>query len=156
MEVRAAPNSGETIASYRRRKKGEREASRTIVLKCQDYVRMVRAIASLEPLSTDKRTNIDVRMPSPKFEGTDESKAQARSAALRDARAKADALAAEAGVRITTVLRIEELDGHEQRGYRSDHGVLCSHVADASFEHEELRAATSIAQCGAQDERALQ
>lgn len=28
---------------------------------------MVRAIASLEPLSTDKRTNINVRMPSPKL-----------------------------------------------------------------------------------------
>jgi hypothetical protein len=58
---------GEAIASHWWRKKGEREASRTIVLKCQDYVRMVRAIASLEPLSTDKRTNIDVRMPSPKL-----------------------------------------------------------------------------------------
>jgi hypothetical protein len=54
---------GEAIASHWWRKKGEREASRTIVLKCQDYVRMVRAIASLEPLSTAKRTNIDVRMP---------------------------------------------------------------------------------------------
>jgi hypothetical protein len=132
---------GEGIASHRWRKKGEREASRTIVLKCQDYVRMVRAIASLEPLSTDKRTNIDVRMPSPKFEGTDESKAQARAAALREARAKADALAAEAGVRITSVLRIEELDGNEHRGFRTDHGVMYSQVASGSFEHEELSAA---------------
>jgi len=132
---------GESIATYWWRKKGEREASRTIVLKCQDYVRMVRAIASLEPLSTDKRTNIDVRMRSPKFEGTDESKAQARAAALRDARAKADALAAEAAVRITSVLRIEELDGHEQRASRSEHGVVYS-MAEDSFEHEELSAAT--------------
>jgi hypothetical protein len=108
---------------------------------CQDYVRMVRAIASLEPLSTDKRTNIDVRMRSPKLEGTDESKAQARAAALRDARAKADALAAEAGVRITSVLRIEELDGHDQRASRSEHGVVYS-MAEDSFEHEELSAAT--------------
>ena len=135
---------GERMSRSWWRRKDEREASHTIVLKCEDYVRMVRAIAALEPLSTDKRTNIDVRMPSPKFEGTDESKAQARAAALRDARTKADALAAEAGVRITSVLRIEELDGHTPRGGYDhlDSGMVFSAAAPDSFEHEELTAAT--------------
>jgi hypothetical protein len=39
------------------------------------------------------------------------------------------------------VLRIEELDGHEQRASRSEHGVVYS-MAEDSFEHEELSAAT--------------
>ncbi len=50
-------------------------------------------------------------------------------------------MAAEAGFE-SRALRIEELDGHEQRGYRSDHGMLYSHGADGSFEHDELSAAT--------------
>jgi len=141
VEVRAAPKAGAGSTATELRNTVVR-ALRAAGMRDDVMVEGGEGIASLEPLSTDKRTNIDVRMPSPRFEGTDESKAQARAAALRDARAKADALAAEAGVRITSVLRIEELDGHEQRGYRSDHGVLYSHVAYGSFEHEELSAAT--------------
>jgi len=124
------------------RKKHDREASHTIHVKCVDYVRMVRALAALEPLAGDKRTNIDVHMPPPKFEGTPEARVRARVEALRDARAKAEVLAAEAGVKIMGVLRIEELDGRSRRGDYDSHGVLYSRVAEADFEHDELSAPT--------------
>jgi uncharacterized protein YggE len=131
---------GERLSRSWWRRKHEREASHTIVLKCEDYVRMVRAIAALEPLATDKRTNIDVRM-GPKFEGSEASKSEARAAALRAARAKAEGLAAEAGVRIASVMRIEELDGYA-RSSRYDAPGDALFSMSREIEHEELSSPT--------------
>jgi uncharacterized protein YggE len=96
------------------------EAAQKILVSCADVQHLYQALSSLEPLFENQRYTISVDMRRPRFSSDPSSKQTTRRAAIADARAKAEAIAAEAGLRVTGVTQVEEL--HEQAGRSGMYG----------------------------------
>ena len=75
----------------------------------RDRGKLLRALASLEPLFTNKHCTFNAQMGPPVFLPEPEAVALAQLHALGDARKKAETLASESGVKLGGVLRIEVL-----------------------------------------------
>lgn len=103
------------------RKKPGQTGSRRIIVKVPDFARLNGALVALEPLGLGERRSLTVTLKQPEFESSAEVKSNALSAAFRDAKVKAERLAAQMGCDIGDVLRIEEGPTARRRsGFRGD------------------------------------
>lgn len=131
---------------YMKRSVGQEVAHRVLIA-CRDVRRLYRALDALEPLFTNARYTMSVEMQQPRFEAPEGAEAEARTAAIRQARGKALVLAEEAGVTLGAVAQVEELGSQAQgSGAYGDHswaaagGAAASMGGDDNF--EELGGAT--------------
>jgi uncharacterized protein YggE len=97
------------------KKAAGQEAAQKILVSCSEARVLYRALSSLEPLFEKSRHTIAVTMRQPQFSATPSIKEAALRAAIADARGKAESLAAEAGLRLTGVIQIEELSNQTGR-----------------------------------------
>lgn len=95
---------------WRKKEKVGQEASLRVLLEVDDMARLQRGLAALEPLFGSVRRTLSVSMRRPEFAAADGARRRAEQAAIADARALAEALAATAAVRIVGVAQVEQLD----------------------------------------------
>jgi hypothetical protein len=91
-------------------KKPGQEASRKILISCNDATRLFVALGSLEQIFSNKRYSLSVTMLEPKFDSEPKALADAQASAVENARRKAEAVAGTAGIRLGSVIQIEEID----------------------------------------------
>jgi uncharacterized protein YggE len=97
-----------------KRKLGQ-EVSHKILISCADHDRLFKALGALEPLFKRERSSLSVSMRRPKFEATGGERSAAMSSAITNAKSSAETIAREAGLRITGVIQVEELDERTER-----------------------------------------
>jgi uncharacterized protein YggE len=97
------------------KKKPGQEAAQKILVSCDDAQRLYYALSALEPIFENQRYSLSVSMRRPRFVATDEARRKAQSAAIADAKLKAQIIASEAGVQLVTVAQVEELDEKSAR-----------------------------------------
>lgn len=99
----------ETWQPWYQRKSTGQEANYRILIQCDDTQRLYRALDALQPLfDGNSRHTLDMSMLEPRYDVPPEQLAQARAAAIHDARHQAQMLAEAAGAQLGAVLRIEE------------------------------------------------
>lgn len=105
---------------YSRKKPGQ-VGSRKIILRVEQFDRLNSALEAIEPLRAGERRSLSVDLKQPEFDSTSDAKTRALSAAFIDARAKAESLSQQMGVRLGEVLRVEEgRTAHRRSGFSGD------------------------------------
>lgn len=102
-------SGGEVWRPWFRRRKVAKEAHHKITIKTPDVERLSKALSELEAIFANKRHNFTIDMRQPVYDNDLTAAIEAQKHALTEARAKANALATEANVRLGSVIRIEEL-----------------------------------------------
>jgi uncharacterized protein YggE len=97
------------------KKKPGQEVSHKILISCPDFDRLFKALGALEPLFDNQRSSLSVSMRQPKFEATSSERSAAMSSAVINAKSSAEIIAHEAGLRVTGVTQVEELDERKER-----------------------------------------
>src|SRR5215470_3184243 len=97
------------------KKKPGQEASHKILIACPDWDRLFKALGALEPLFNNQRSFLSVSMRRPKFEARSSERTIAMSNAITDAKSSAEIIAHEAGLTVTGVIQVEELDQRKER-----------------------------------------
>ncbi len=105
---------GEVWRPWFWKKKPGQEASHKILIACPDRDRLFTALGTLEPLFDNQRASLTVSMRRPRFEAESAERSAAMSRAIADAKSSAETLAREAGLRITGVTQVEELDDRKE------------------------------------------
>lgn len=132
---------------FRKRSAGQ-EASHRVLVSCRETRRLYLALDALQPLFENARYTLAVDMQQPRFEAPEGAEAAAQVAAVQQARAKAQAIAREAGTTLGAVAQIEELGSQaENSGAYGDHTWALAAAAPmsaggAADEFEELGGAT--------------
>ncbi|QSI33499.1 DUF541 domain-containing protein [Variovorax sp. RKNM96] len=132
---------------FRKRSAGQ-EASHRVLVSCRETRRLYQALDALQPLFENARHTLAVDMQQPRFEAPEGAEAAARVAAVRQARAKAQTIAGEAGATLGAIAQIEELGSQaENSGAYGDHTWAFAAAASmpaggGSDEFEELGGAT--------------
>src|SRR5262245_56407607 len=111
---------GEVWRPWFWKKKPGQEVSHKILIACRDRDRLFAAVGALEPLFDNKRFSLSVSMRQPKFEGASDERSAAMSSAIASAKSSAEIIAHEAGLRLTGVIQVEELD--QQKGRSGAYG----------------------------------
>jgi uncharacterized protein YggE len=102
------------------KKKPGQEVSHKIIIACPDRDRLFEALGALEPLFQNQRSSLSVSMRPPKFEAMSGERSIAMSSAIINAKSSAEIIAHEAGLRVTGVTQVEELD--ERKGRSGAYG----------------------------------
>jgi uncharacterized protein YggE len=97
------------------KKKPGQEVSHKILIACPDRDRLFKALGALEPLFDNHRSSLLVAMRQPKFEATSGERSTAMSGAITNANSSAEIIAHEAGLSVTGVIEVEELDQRKER-----------------------------------------
>jgi len=97
------------------KKKPGQEVSHKILIACPDRDRLFKALGALEPLFDNQRSSLLVSMRQPKFEAISGERSTAMSSAIANAKSSAEIIAHEAGLRVTGVTQVEELDQRKER-----------------------------------------
>jgi len=132
---------------FRKRSAGQ-EASHRVLVSCRETRRLYQALDALQPLFENARHTLAVDMQQPRFEAPEGAEAAARVEAVRQARAKAQTIAGEAGATLGAIAQIEELGSQaENSGAYGDHTWAFAAAASmpaggGSDEFEELGGAT--------------
>jgi len=92
----------------RSKEKPGKEATHRLRVRCADLARMNRAMSSLDGVTTNTRETINLHMRQPVFREDDARRAEALRRAIKAAREKAAAIAAEAGATLGPVLQVIE------------------------------------------------
>lgn len=92
------------------KKKPGQEASQKLLVSCTDMHRLMQALGSLESLFENQRYTLSVSMRSPLFSTDVSARRDAEQAAIADAETKARNVASRAGLRVSGVIEMEELD----------------------------------------------
>jgi uncharacterized protein YggE len=123
------------------KKKPGQEVSHKILISCPDGDRLFKALGALEPLFDNQRSSLSVSMRRPKFEATGGERSAAMSSAITNAKSSAEIIAHEAGLRVTGVTQVEELDERIERsgayGDEDWHGMYAIAAAAPSEEAPE-------------------
>ncbi|RQO53816.1 hypothetical protein DBV14_13650 [Variovorax sp. KBW07] len=134
---------------FRKRNSVGQEASHRVLVSCRETRRLYLALDALQPLFENARYTLAVDMQQPRFEAPEGAEAAAQVAAVQQARAKAQAIAREAGATLGAVAQIEELGSQaENSGAYGDHtwgfaaAASMSPGGGAADEFEELGGAT--------------
>jgi uncharacterized protein YggE len=106
---------GEVWRPWFWKKKAGQEISHKILIACPDRDRLFKALGALEPLFYNQRFSLSVSMRQPKFEITSGERSTAMSGAIANAKSSAAIIAHEAGLRVTGVTQVEELDQRKER-----------------------------------------
>jgi uncharacterized protein YggE len=97
------------------KKKPGQEVAHKVLIACPDRDRLFKALGALEPLFENQRSSLSVSMRQPKFEAISSEWSAAMSSAITNAKSSAQIIANEAGLRITGVTQVEELDQRKER-----------------------------------------
>lgn len=93
---------------WKKAKPGQ-ERSFRILLACSEAKRLYGALDALQPIFEHQRYTLSVSMLAPQFESSDDARSAAHTAAIANARKKAELIAMEAKVRLSRINQIEEL-----------------------------------------------
>ena len=93
---------------WKKSKPGQERAFK-ILIACSDAKRLYTALDALQPIFEHQRYTLSVSTLKPQFEASDAERTAAHAAALADARAKAQLIASESGVRLSFISQVEEL-----------------------------------------------
>src|SRR5262249_24670045 len=123
------------------KKKPGQEVSHKILIACPDRDRLFKALGALEPLFDNQRSSLLVSMRQPKFEAAIGERSTAMSSAITNAKSSAEVIAHEAGLSVTGVIQVEELDQRTERsgayGDEDWRGVYAGALAARSEEAPE-------------------
>jgi len=106
---------GEVWQAWFWKKKPGQEVSHKVLIACPDRDRLFKALGALEPLFDNQRSSLSVSMRQPKFEAMSDARSIAMSGAIAHAKSSAEIIAREAGLRVTGVTQVEELDQRKDR-----------------------------------------
>jgi uncharacterized protein YggE len=106
---------GEVWRPWFWKKKPSQEVSHKILVACADRDRLFKALGALEPLFDNKRSSLSVSMRQPKFDAISNERSTATSGAIANAKSSAEIIAHEAGLTVTGVTQVEELDQRKGR-----------------------------------------
>jgi uncharacterized protein YggE len=99
---------------WTRTKETGKEATHKLRLRCADLARLNRALAALDGVGANQRETVNLSMRQPVFRDDDAPRAEALRRAVRVAREKASAVAAEAGATLGDVLQVIEAPSSER------------------------------------------
>ncbi|MDK2127064.1 SIMPL domain-containing protein [Parachitinimonas caeni] len=91
------------------KQKPGKEASHKLLICSHDMNRLMTALGALEPLFENQRHALSVSMRAPRFDVSIDARRAAERAALADAETKAKNIAECVGLKINSVLEVEEL-----------------------------------------------
>jgi len=126
------------------KKKPGQETSYKILISCSEAKRLYAALDALQPVFENQRYTLSVSMLSPRFVPATEDKVAAQAAAIGDARCKAETIAKEAKVSLSSIIQVEELSAKTDRsGAYGDEDwrgipVAAGSLAESDASFEEL------------------
>jgi uncharacterized protein YggE len=102
---------GEVWCPWFWKKKPGQQVSHKILISCPDGDRLFKALGALEPVFDNSRFSFSVSMRRPEFEAAGGERSAAMSSAIANAKSSAEIIANEAGLRVTGVIEVQELEG---------------------------------------------
>src|SRR5215475_12458645 len=106
---------GEVWRPWFWKKKPGQEVSNKILIACPDRDRLFKALGALEPVFDNQRSSLSVSMRQPKFEASSDERSIAMASAIAHAKSSAEIIAREAGLKVTSVIQVQELDQQRER-----------------------------------------
>ncbi|WP_164557909.1 SIMPL domain-containing protein [Massilia atriviolacea] len=130
---------------WKKAKPGQ-ERSFRILIACSEAKRLYGALDALQPIFEHQRYTLSVSMLAPQFESSDDARSAAHTAAIANARKKAELIAMEAKVRLSRVNQIEELGacGGDDWGFGGMRAAGGPPMADDQPVYVELEGAKRV------------
>jgi hypothetical protein len=137
---------------WKKAKPGQERAFK-ILITCSDARRLYVALDALQPIFEHQRYTLSVSMLPPQFEASDDARAAAHTAAIANARQRAELIAREAGVKVSRIMQIEELGtatgrsgayGDEDWGYATMRSAGGASMGDDEPAYVELEGAKRV------------
>ena len=116
---------GRDTSTWRGRGRKEQSSSYRVLICCDDTPRLYQALDALESVADGSKFDLQIDMLGADHEVPPANLAQARRAALEDARLHAQTLAEAAGLKLGPVVSVQELSAHARSsGAMGDYGMM--------------------------------